>query len=46
MINMKNLNLDFNSQITDEGIKHMIYIKNLSLYENNKITNNGIFKMY
>ena len=43
---MQSLNLDYyNTNITDNGIKHMIQMQDLRCYCNKKITDNGIKNM-
>jgi hypothetical protein len=45
IINIANLNLSWNKNITNKEIKNMIYIQNLMLSYNNKITDEGIKNM-
>jgi hypothetical protein len=45
IINITNLNLYGNNEITDEEIKNMIQMQNLNLKDNNTITNGGIKNM-
>jgi hypothetical protein len=45
IINITNLNLEYNNMITNEGIKNMIHMQTLNLKNNNTITNEGIKNM-
>ena len=42
MVNMQELNLCYNDNITNEGIKGMTNMQELNLCYNDKITNEGI----
>jgi hypothetical protein len=45
IINITNLNLRYNENITNEMIKNMIQIQTLNLYDNNMITDDGLKDM-